>query len=443
MIHFNLNIDLFYDTELKNDSEVKAIACIEYPVLHIIAKTLETMEEEYDELDKFIVQTAQKHEGFSIQQFVDLTGLSSGVFDFRAEELIKQQYIEVNNETITPIEKGFEFLNDPTFEREIEKTRSFLLDGVTHQPLKSYFYKEGKENLISEDERDTWGNKLFNPAIIHNPPSKNIQQLILDISVEERLHYNIPVGLKEIKDYDFVLMTYPVTIVLSRNKSGEIQKRLIDMNGFYADEDCASHWQKSLGEEIKKIEIIIEERDVVRNEAATKKTHFKNNWAKTRTAEENRIFNVTKDKLKYFIQKLYGLQSIDDNNLFVNATEIKIKVDKNLFESEGADKKKLIESCLRKRDYYRQYEGTGVWLVFIEVMIADDFILGLVGLHSLLQEEISLQGLLLHYANDYKILRQNLIAIERYDKLEELDIYLFLHSRETNFNQTYLTLTNE
>jgi hypothetical protein len=191
------------------------------------------------------------------------------------------------------------------------------------------------------------------------------------------------------------------------------------------------------------LEIIIEERDVTRNDTNMRKTHFKNNWSKTRTAEGNRIFNLTKDKLKFFIQKLYNLPSVDENNIILNDNEIKIKVDQKLFESEGADKKKLVESCLRERDYFRQYEGIGVWLVFINIIIADDFVQGLVDLHKLLLEENSLLDLLSHYSNDFKVLRQNLISIERLDKLEELDIYLFLHSRETNFNQVYLTLTSE
>jgi|GEM_PF-5291655 len=58
MIQFNLNIDLFYEYELKSGSSVKAIATIEYPIIHLIAKTIEVTEEEYDELDRFIVQTA-------------------------------------------------------------------------------------------------------------------------------------------------------------------------------------------------------------------------------------------------------------------------------------------------------------------------------------------------------------------------------------------------
>jgi hypothetical protein len=444
MIQFNLNIDLFYEYELKNNSEVKAIACIEYPILHIIAKTVETMQEEYDELDKFIVQTAYKYGGFSKMHFSDLTGLGIGVFDFRVKELIKQQYISLSDDLISPIEKGLQFLNDPTFERQIERTRSFLLDGITLQPLKGHFYKDGKENLISAEEKDLWGNKLFNPAIIFNPPSKQVQQSILDIPVDERSHYNIPVGLKGIKDYDFVLMTYPVAIVLSRAKSGIAKKKLVDLNGFYADEESVTQWQKSLQDEIGKMEVLIEEKDVTRNEATTKRTQFKNNWGKTRTADSNRIFNITKDRLKYFIQKLYGFKSIEGKSIFLNELEVGILVDRNLFESEGTDKKKLIEACLRKRDYYRQNAGTGIWLIFLELKIVDEFIQGLVDLHKLLlREETSLMDLLSNYNNNYKVLRQHLIAIDRYDKLEELDIYLFIHSRETNFIQKHLMLLNE
>lgn len=443
MIHFFLNIEKFYEAELENGFEVQAVACIEYPIIHVIARTLETMEEEYDQLDKFIVQSANNHDGFSIQQYSELTGLGEGVFAYRAEELVKQEYISFEKGIVKPIAKGFDFLNDPFFEREIEKTRSFILDGVTHEPLRSYFYKDGKENLISEDERDSWGNKLFNPAIIHNPPTKNLAELILKIPIEERMLYSIPTHLKEIKDYDFVLMTYPLPIVLSKTKDGEINKKIIDGFTRIANAEDIAIWQKKLENEISKTEVIIEERNLEREGAKSKKIHFKSNWGNTRTAVDGRIFNITKDKLKHFIQKLFGLETINENNIFQNDNEIKIKIDKAVFESEGADKTKILEACVRGRDYSRQYEGIGIWLVFLKVSIADNFIQELVDLHKLLEEETSLVDLLSHYSNNYKVLRQNLIAIERLDELEELDIYLFLHSRETNFNQNYLTLQSE
>ena len=67
----------------------------------------------------------------------------------------------------------------------------------------------------------------------------------------------------------------------------------------------------------------------------------------------------------------------------------------------------------------------------------------LVELHNLLQQEISIDQLLLHYQKDYKPLRQDLISIERFDVLENLDIYLFLYARETNLTQNFKKLTNE
>jgi hypothetical protein len=434
MIHFFLNIEKFYESELENGFIVQAVACIEYPIIHVIARTLETMEEEYDELDRFIIKSANKHKGFSIQQFSELTGLGEGVFRYRAKELLKQEYISFENEIIKPIGKGFDFSNNPLFEREIEKTRSFVLDGVTHEPLRSYFYKDGKDNLISEDERDLWGNKLFNPAIIHNPPTKNLADLILEIPIEERMQYSIPIHLKEIKDYDFNLMTYPLPIVLSKTKDGKINKKIIDGFTRTANNDNIAIWQKKLENEIAKTEVIIEEG------VKSKKIHFKSNWGNTRSVFDERIFNITKDELKYFIQKLFGLEKINENNIFQNDNEIKIKIDKAVFESDGADKKKILEACFRGRDYYRQYEGIGIWLVFFKVSIGDNFIQELVDLFKLLEEETSLNDLISKYNNNYKVLRENLIAIGRLDKLEELDIFLFLYSRATNFNQTFLTL---
>ena len=122
---------------------------------------------------------------------------------------------------------------------------------------------------------------------------------------------------------------------------------------------------------------------------------------------------------------------------------IQLKVDEKLFFTARANKKKIIDACIRKRDYLKQSPRTGVWLVFIEVITGDVFVQGLIELSILLQTKPSIQELLTKYQNNYKSIRKQLIAIERFDYLENLDIYLFLRSRETNFNQNYLALKNE
>lgn len=443
MIQFNLNIDLFYEFELAKDSEVKAIACIEYPILHIIAKTRETTEEDYDQLDRFIVDAAFKSNGINIVKLSDLTGINTSVFWYRAKELVKQGYIKVENEEILiPNPLGLEFLNDLEFEREIIKTRSFLLDGVTHTPLKSYFYREGKENLISDDEKDKYGNKIFNPAIIPNPPDKNLKNKILEIPIDERANYNIPSGLKDITDFDFFIMTYPLTIVLSRTKDGRTKKRLLDCNGFYSDEECVENWQKEHEANIRKIEILIHDEKAKEGKKNTA-ILFQNNWAKPRTEISKRIFSADWSKVHSLISKQYDLSEISKSNLLFDDFSIQLKVDEKLFLTVKANKKKIIDACIRKRDYIRQNPRTGVWLVFIEVITGDEFVQGLIDLSISLQTKISIQELLTKYHDDFKTLRRQLIAIERFDYLENLDIYLFLHSRETNFNQNYLVLKNE
>lgn len=444
MIQFNLNIDLFYEFELKNDSELKAIVCIEYPIIHIIARTRETTEEEYDRLDRFIVEAARKAGGISIKQIADLSGIGSNVFLYRAKELEKQKYIIIENQDkIVPEKLGIEFLNDPDFEREIMKTRSFLLDGVTHYPLPSYFYKDGKENLISDSEKDKRGIKIFNPAIIPNPPDRNLKNKILTIPIEERANFNIPAGLKDISDFDFYLMTYPLTIIFSRTNEGKTKKRLIDCNGFYADEECVSHWQKELETDIRKAEVLITEFEKVVDNKPSKIIQFQNNWGKPRTEISKRIFNVDWSRIHSVVSRHYDISELNKTNLVIDDFSIQLKVDEKLFHSKKLNKKKLIEACIRKRDYVKQNPRTGVWLVFLEVIIADEFIQNLIDVYKFLQSNISIYDLLDKYENKFNELRGLLILIERFDYLEELDIYLFLHSRETDYKQNYLLLTSD
>lgn len=338
MIYFNLNIDLFYEQELAKDSDVKAIACIEYPILHIIAKTNEITEEDYDQLDRFIVDIALKSNGISIEKISDLTGINPSVFWYRAKDLHKQDYILLkNDEIIIPNQLGLEFLNDLDFEREIVKTRSFLLDGVTHIPLKCYFYREGKENLITDEEKDKYGNKIFNPAIIPNPPDKNLKNKILKIPVDERANYNIPAGLKDIIDFDFFIMTYPLTIVLSRTKDGRTKKRLIDCNGFYSDEECVEHWQNEHEANIRKIEILIPD-DRAKDGKRNTSIQFQNNWGKPRTEISNRIFNAEWSKVQSVVAEHYDLTTISKSNLIVDDFGIQLIVDEMLFQTTKTNK---------------------------------------------------------------------------------------------------------
>ncbi len=464
MIQFNLNIDLFYELELKKDSYVKAIACIEYPIIHIIAKTKETTEEDYDHLDRFIVDTASKSDGINIENIADLTGISPSVFLYRAKEMEKQGLVTVENLERINIEKqGLDFLNDLNFERQIIKTRSFLLDGVSHAPLPSYFYKEGKENLISDSEKDKRGIRIFNPAIIPNPPDRNLKSKILEISIDERANFSIPVGLKDIIDFDFYLMTYPLAVVLSKTREGRTKKRLVDCNGFYADDECVSLLQKELATELNKTEIEIAQLEINKEG----KKHFliqvQNNWAKPRTEARNRIFNFEWSKFQSFVEYqrnqlltykqnihldfeipwLFELSKIRKENFVIEETKIQVLVNKKLFETDGLNKKKILEACIRKRDYIRQKPRTGIWLIFIDVIIADEFVQKLVDLFQILQTKISIPELLATRTNNFKELREQLILIERFDYLEELDIHLFLHSRESAYKQNYLVLKNE
>lgn len=440
MIHFSLYIDKFYESEFESGLEVLSMICIEYPIIHMVAQTNESMEEEYDELDRFIVRVAHTNNGFNLSQFSELTGLSKAVFKYRAKELVRQKYIVLKEDEIIPVDKGIDFLNNPVFEREIIKTRSFLVDGVTHEPLRDFFYKEGSKHLVSDDERDSRGFKVFNPSLVHTPPNKNIVSKILGIQEQQRIEFCIPVGLKSITDYDFSLMTYPIVLVMSRDKSGKVIKKMIDGFRPKLNVDTLNIWQTRLVKEIQDCHIFVEETSVEGN--PEKRYILKSSWGTPKTFNENAVLDISKSKLGFFIKRLYSIEQSIEEKIEISKSEVKLMIDRTFFECSGPDKRKLIEACLRQRDYIRQREYMGVWVIFFHVVIADDFVNSLTKLYVQLTGEIAISDLLQSYEYNYKLLRAGLIALENFDKLEELDTHLFLHSRE-NSQLNYLSINNE
>jgi len=145
MIYFNLNIDLFFENEADANSYIKAITCIEYPILHIIAKTLENSEEEYDLIDRFILKAALINPINCIQTLAGLTGIKKELFEYRSNELEKQGLITYDGSgNINLLHDGIEYISNEHFPRYVHKTRSFLLDGITHEPLLRFFIMKVK-----------------------------------------------------------------------------------------------------------------------------------------------------------------------------------------------------------------------------------------------------------------------------------------------------------
>lgn len=435
MSRFNLNIDLFYQSELESGNELKAIATLEYPIIHLIARTEENTKDDYDHLDRFILETALKFNGFRSLDFENLTGLKKEIFNFRGNELVKQGYL-------THIEDGLYILTtngekqakEPKIERLVVKTRSFLVDGIDHQPIPKYFYTEGKPFLISEEQVDRRGNKKYSPSIIHTPPNNLTTHNIMEIDIADRSKYNLPTGLKRLFDYDFHLMTFPIGIAMFKRKNGEITKKVINCFEFYSEYEVLDTISKKIENEISHLEVDILEYDVEKEDKKSKRTLFGNNWSKLRKESTNKIFNIDKSKLIKIIQREYYLDDgiFDPDWLTVSEDSINLTVTEKLLNISTNNKKRLLDSCVRGRDYIRQHPQTGVWLTFLNIRINDKYISELVEFYTTLNSEPSPAALVSRINNDIPKLRKMLIDIGRFDLLESVDIYLFMYTRESH-----------
>lgn len=433
---FNLNRDLFYTACLDKGMEVWAIAAIEYPLIHIHATTLETADESYDQFDRYLITEVVRSGNGDIRELASITGISEQVFRLRGKVMEERGYMRFSSERIlVHTEKAIEWMEAPLMERAIRRTRSFLLDGQDHQPLKAYFYKEGKDFMISEDRKDANGKKIFNPSLIHNPPSAGLKDRILSLDHDDRGNHNIPFALKDIIDYDFHLCTFPAAIVMGLGPDGQVIKELVNCNGFYSEREAMAPWGKKIAAEINNL--TVQTLQIQKAEEGEKILSFRSSWGSNEPGESIIFCKPDLNHLSAIISRQYDINDISKDLISYTETSIELTVTKALFDLQGIKKKAILEGLVRRRDYLLQPPYMGVWLIFYKVTAGDEEMQRLTDLYAVIKTGLPMQQLLDRYLGDVKKLRMDLVLIGAFDYLERIDIDLFMYNRENKTELRY------
>lgn len=431
MIDFNLKLNILIENLSAVGKQIKAISCIEYPILHIIANTTEQTEEEYDTLDKFIIEAAYKYKAVSISILSALTDLHPRILLNRCKQLSKEKYINIlDQDVIIPVDAGITRINDPVYERLIKKTRTFLLDGVTHNPLPAYFYRDGLEFLLSEEIKDAFGKKIINPCMVHTPPGPQLVDSILAIKQESRIDYHIPVGLKEFNDYDFKLMTFPVGIVFIEGENNEITKRLLNCNEPYADFATTEMWEVVLQKDLR--QTCITWNSTSRTDHQEQRTFLTSGWGKHGSGNEQSVYDLSPLTVVALLKNHFKLSNIETNCLQITSKDLILTIDHTFFTQKQTYKRRLLEAALNKKEYIYFRPKRGVWFVTVNIIVNDPLIIDCVQLYQQIRNGIVFEDLLALYPEqEYPKLRKLLLTIEQFDYLEELDILLYMHTRKS------------
>lgn len=430
MADYRLDISRFIDLEAKSNNKLKAIVSIQYPVYYIYSEVVDTKPHILYGLDKVVIDSSKTLNSFDDDNNISkLLSLPFSVIKSRKDYMYDKDYLD-KNDTLTAL--GENYLSKDKEKMEHHVSQDFLIDGISLKPLPREFYGfKYKEEFIFESDYihftnkrgETISNRPFSPDLTHQPIQKDIiENNLMDIEVNERSDYNVPLGLKSLSSFTYSVCTIPVFIGLFEN-NGKLKRKLI--NGFdsVGKNDHLKTFIPNLEERIKNLELRLDQRNL---RDGTTKFNFESNWREIDLErDEDRLFLFSKEDLKGFFCNQYHIENLELTDVHREPNSIGLKVTKEVFQKANF-KRKLLENVKRGTDYYLRNKITsGVWIIFFDFITGDDFIKDAVELSRLVDDLVKKslpESKILDKIVTYKNYRQILVALEENRLLEEIDI---------------------
>lgn len=429
MANYRLDISRFLDSEAGTNNKLKAIVSIQYPLYYIHSEVVDTTPHILYGLDKVVVDSSKIFKSFDDDNIAKLLSLPSSVIKARKDYMHYKEYLD-KKDTITAL--GETYLSKEEEKMEHHVSQDFLIDGISLKPLPSEFYGykykeeyifESDYNHFTDQNGKTVSRRPFSPDLTHQPIQKNIiENHLIDIEVNERGDYNVPLGFKSLSSFTYSVCTIPVFIGLFEN-NGELKRKLI--NGFdsIGKEDHLKVFLPNLEERIKNLELRLDERNF---KDGSTKFNFESNWKEIDLKrDEDRLFLFSKEDLKEFFCNQYLIEELDLTDVYLDPSSIGLKVTREVFQKTKS-KRRLLENVKRGTDYFLRNKITsGVWIIFFDFISGDDFIKDAVELSSLIDDLVKkrlTEDKILDKIVTYKNYRQILVALEEYRLLEEIDI---------------------
>tara|TARA_R110002074_G_scaffold164224_1_gene323749 strand:- start:5078 stop:6397 length:1320 start_codon:yes stop_codon:yes gene_type:complete len=429
MANYRLDIARFIELEAEANNNLKAVVSIQYPIYYIHSEIVDTKPHVLYGLDKVVVSSSKIFSSFNDDDIAKLLSLPSSVISSRKCYMHKNEYID-KNDVLTNI--GENYISNEEDKMEHHISQDFLIDGISLKPLpKELYANKYKEEYVFESDYyhftnkngETVSNRPFSPDLTHQPIQRQIiEKNLLNVEVNERSDYNIPLGLKTLSSLTYSVCTLPVFIGLFEN-NGVLKRKLI--NGFdsLGKDDHLNVFLPNLEKRIENLELRLDERNL---RDGNTKYNFESNWREIDLiSDEDRLFLFSKEDLKGFFCKQYQIEDLDLTDVNREPNSIGLKVTKEVFQKTKS-KRKLLENIKRGIDYLLKNKITsGVWIIFFDFIAGDDFIREAVELSSLVDdltnkrfpEEKILDKIIV-----YKNHRSILVALEEYRLLEEIDI---------------------
>lgn len=433
MAVFNLDIERYFQAQKELGYDLKGIVCLQYPIYCVHANIVVSTPDPLEKLDMAIMNCLLLKQSITKVEISKFLSISSSVVKYRIDKMIGEGLLSKEKKLVIT-EDGRRIILEGKDKRLQLKSYDFYLDGIDFQPLPNKFYDlKYRSAFISEDYYTYYTDhngkiqtsKPFNPSVVHEPIEKDkVLRHIFFIKSEERINYQIPEGLEEVRSIDFTKMTFPLLVALL-TKDGKPYRKVIDGFSSKGEQDFLVLFQAKLSDRLNNLELRLETYEDKKTEE--KKFTFTTNWNEIDIkSNEPRLYFVAKEDLKFAFKFLYKLDSIDDINIINTEYEIGLKLTDNLFTIKNPAKVEVIRHLLRGRDYkFGKFYTSGVWIYFINFATEGDLIKALIETYEFLKEaktrDLLIKDIILclQRNNNWRTI---LVILEEYDILEYIDI---------------------
>jgi len=451
MQKFNLNIEQHLnDIQDRGQGQLRAILCLQYPIYCIHAKILDSTPEEMDKFDKAILGLIRTN-SLDSQSMATILGTSKRLVQGRVNSMVIEGFIIDKSNSLT--DRGVEFLQSGTEKRFKKREVDFYLDGTSLKPLIKEFAWNNSSYLISEDDYsyvtkrngDTRIHRPFAPDLVHAPIGvEKFEEQLLGLTPEERSLFGVPLGLEQVENFSFTMLTLPVLVSLSDNGSPE----KFVVNGFNHTGDVEYLKEIVTNMESKLDGVMVQLKiDKTRGDGNKSDNEYPvvfNNWFEVDKSDfgHNRIFSFSKEDFIVALKKEYGIEVYENEKVFCQESELVVNLTRNMLESVASagihyktkqpfEVRKIIENVQRGRDYLPGSPfGYGVWLIFISFITEDEFVkyaCDVLNAYDSSEKESLLKNInLIEQPKDIS-LRKVLIMLGLYEVLEQMDMDKYMY----------------
>ncbi|WPZ10262.1 hypothetical protein [Roseivirga spongicola] len=428
MFRITLDIEQHYNTLLENNQGyLRALAFLQYPIYCIHATILDSTPDELEILDKAILDLV-KDNPTDANSISTILGVSKRAIENRIIKLENEELVE-NGKSITT--KGRLFITEGSEKRYSRKDIDIYLDGTNNRPVSknlawyysSHFISEEYYNFFTKDDGQVIIQRPFAPDLVHEPISEEkIKTSIESLNEDQKSRFGIPIGLEKIESMSYTLLTLPLLVSLSDD--GKPVKQITNGLSLSGENEPITEIKKILE---AKIQGLLVQLNPSKNHGPTIGT----NWfeADNNDFGNNRLFYITEDEFKEFIEIEYSLTGLENENIICDKNELVLVITKKLLD-RTRDKKSIIINLLRGRDYISRNPLHGVWKLFITFKTTDVLVQEICELYALCKEydfSPPLEEVLTMKNNMKGNFRKNLIDLELNGILEKIDMKLFMN----------------